>query len=249
MAQQIKALNEAADTFAECCNQFSLSLAGANPNYQQQEVKIGLGIAADTMRWAAGLNSLRFEKKRENNSPRVEGLSELVRFELLWKACNAIFVRNGILRMLTGANLGKGEEERFRVLFECANLNADKVNKWRETIVNLLMSHTQLKTPLPTIPQRTDVRICELICHKYVVQSERRRGVTKRIYEATIQGDFAAIDFPALIYAARNWNVHGVLISSSLFTNQKVYLAFVRTINISLSEMFQSIGQILLHTI
>lgn len=64
-----------------------------------------------------------------------------------------------------------------------------------------------------------------------------RGGVGRTIMQALASSPPADLDIPTIIYAARNWNVHGVLVSSSFRGTRQKYVKFIESIMLVLSEV------------
>ena len=77
----------------------------------------------------------------------------------------------------------------------------------------------------------------EVIFYKYIVPDQRQTGIGKSIATALAMGHLPALDAPTIIYGARNWNVHGVLISSSFRGSRQKHITFVDSITSLLSEV------------
>jgi hypothetical protein len=215
------------------------------------ELVVGVGIAADWLRWASSLEELSFSKRAEKHSRRVDGMAELTRFNFLWTATNAIFARPAILELLlpAGTNIDSMSElKRFRVLVNSAQLNAADVKTWSDNLHKILGSEIQTKS-FPWLPAGRTTLMWDVIHHKYTVKKQQSLGVGKEISKAVHSRNFTSLDFPAIIYATRNWNVHGALISSSFRSTPAKFLIYIQTINNSLGQVLHGTSKALLATI
>jgi hypothetical protein len=86
-------------------------------------------------------------------------------------------------------------------------------------------------------PAKAFYTMWEIIFYKYIVPAQRTFGIGRTIATALNAGQTPKLDAPTIIYGARNWNVHGVLISSSFRGSRQKHLTFVESINLLLSEV------------
>jgi hypothetical protein len=157
----------------------------------------------------------------------------------MWTGTNALFSRDSILsltflpRPLPNV---VGELARFRVLYEFAAV-PDVVIHPERTLLNQLLRMDYRSQPLPGVPVQPSYTMWEIISHKYTVTTERTRGVGKLIADTLAAGATPYLDVPTIIYAARNWNVHGVLLSSSFRGTRRKYVTFIESLMLVLSEV------------
>ncbi len=90
---------------------------------------------------------------------------------------------------------------------------------------------------LPGAPVKASYTMWEVIFYKYIVPNQRNMGIGRDIATALAAGHLPAPDLPTIIYGARNWNVHGVLISSSFRGSRQKHITFVESICLILSEV------------
>jgi hypothetical protein len=81
--------------------------------------------------------------------------------------------------------------------------------------------------------------ILEVIYFKYTVAQEQSRGVGKKLLRAATTRNYRDLDLPTLIYATRNWNIHGVLISTSFRGTIKKFNVWINTINMALARVLE----------
>jgi len=91
----------------------------------------------------------------------------------------------------------------------------------------------------PWASVHTPPTILEVIYFKYTVTREQSRGVGRKLLRAAITGNYRHLDLPTLIYATRNWNIHGVLLSSSFRGTRKKFNVWIDTVNIALARILE----------
>jgi hypothetical protein len=149
----------------------------------------------------------------------------------MWTATNALFARPAVLEVLDRhAGTKRTELDRFRVLFADCSLPSADLQAIK------LKLHSILELPMhvehfPWNAFNTPPTILEVIYFKHTVAAEQARGIGKKRYQAAANNDLSALDLPALIYATRNWNIHGVLLSSSLRGTGKKFEFWIDSIN------------------
>jgi hypothetical protein len=232
-------LTQAATNFGQCAKLIE-NKAAPNPlppvGYEQL---IAFGMARDWVGWAKDFGSIAFTNRRRSKSDRAHALNELTRFTYMWTAANAVFARTEVLRLAdpTIAS-GASELERFRVLFKRSGLSPSDIAAKENTLHSLLRLPMNVKH-FPWVATNSPPTILEVIYFKYTVQAEQTRGTGKKILNATVTGNYAALDLPTLIYATRNWNIHGVLLSSSFRGTQKKFDLWIDTINLALAQVLE----------
>jgi hypothetical protein len=213
--------------------------AGAPLLSTDREMQIGFGICADWQRWSAAINEICFSERSEQRSSRTEGLTESTRFNYMWTGANALFSRNAILSLARHPNplpSLRGEEDRFRILYDFAQIPGQLISD-EEKLLNQLLSMECRAQPLPGAPVQQSYTMWEVIYYKYTVGHDRRRGIGASIGRALAAGTLPQLDAPKIIYGARNWNVHGVLLSSSFRGTRRKYVAFMNSVMLLLSEV------------
>ena len=230
-------LHQAANSFGQCARAIE-SKSGASMLASADYVKIiGFGIACDWLGWARHFGKIAYTNHRRTRSDRAHALNELTRFTFLWTAANAIFARNEILHLLDPALGNRATElERFRVLFNNAGISAADIAKTEKTLHSLLALPMHVKH-FPWGAINNPPTILEVIYFKYTVPAEQSRGLGKKILQAATTRNYSALDLPTLIYATRNWNIHGVLLSSSFRGSQKKFNLWIDTINTAISQV------------
>ena len=233
-------LRTARALFRECAQKLEATRVGNAPlPLAEREMQIGFGLSADYQRWAAALNEISFSTKTEVRSSRTQGLAESIRFGYAWTGTNALFSRGSILRLANGGVAppqNMGELRRFRLIYDFAQLPAALVASEGKLLNDLLSMECQPE-PLPGAPVKPSYTMWEAIFYKYIVPEQRTFGIGRSIATALAAGHTPNFDPPTIIYGARNWNVHGVLISSSFRGSRQKHLTFVDGMNLLLSEV------------
>jgi hypothetical protein len=210
---------------------------------------IGFGIACDWLGWARHLLSLNYSSKGRSQSDRAYGLSELTRFTFMWTATNALFARSSIIELLDpSAGTKASELERFRVLFHHCGLPPHDASALAATLHSVLAlpMHVQY---FPWAPVNSPPTILEVIYFKYTVAHEQTRGLGKKLFRAATTKNYHALDLPTLIYATRNWNIHGVLLSSSFRGTRKKFNIWIDTVNMGLARVLEGTAIALLKAV
>jgi hypothetical protein len=227
--------------FGACARKLEKRRAPRKPLIDaDRELQIGFGLCADWLRFAASIDGLVFVRRSERASSRVDSLLESTRFGYVWTATNALFSRIGILLLAKGGPLSnadaKSELHKFKVLYKFADVPQDVIDT-EEKLLNRLLHMECGAEPLPNAPLKSHYKMYEVIFYKYIVPDQRRFKVAK-LLEAAIRGGVDPIlDAPTIIYAARNWYVHGVLISSSFRGTRQKHIVFTDSVTFLLSEV------------
>ena len=233
-------LNTSRAFFRRCANKLERRNRGrAALSATNREMQIGFGLCADWQRWAATLNMLSFAARSEHNSSRKQGLTESTRFNYIWTGTNALFSRKPILalaRQPSPLPQLKSELQRFRVLYDFAQLPADLVAREHKLLNQVLSIECQAK-PIAGAPRKSSYTMLEIIFYKYIVPDQRDKGVGLTIGSAITSTPAATLEIPTIIYAARNWSVHGVLLSSSFRGSRQKYVTFIESLMFVLSEV------------
>jgi hypothetical protein len=233
-------LRTARSLFCDCAQKLEATrLAGAQLPQLEREMQVGFGLCADWQRWAGALDDISFSTRAEERSSRTQGLIETTRFTYIWTGINSLFSRDSILARAVAPNALPNltsELRRFRILYDFAQLPAALVAAEHTLLNNILGMQCQAE-PLPGAPNKPSYTMWEVIFYKYIVPGQRNIGIGGSIATALAAGNIPALDVPTIIYGARNWNVHGVLISSSFRGSKQKHLVFIESIILLLSEM------------
>ena len=192
---------------------------------------IGIGIAQDWVGWARHLLALKYTKTKKDESDRAHGIAELTRFTFMWTAANALFARDSVLNLLhANANSIKSELSRYRVLFQSALVpDADQAQAI-QTLHAILALEVKTRD-FPWTTSSSPPTLVEIVYHKYTTSAERQRGIGRELGRALADRSLVRLDLPLLIYATRNWNIHGVLLSSSFRGTRKKFDMWIDTTN------------------
>jgi hypothetical protein len=232
-------LGRAANGLGKCAQAVQAQAAPTGMTPLQYERLIGLGIACDWVGWARHLLSISYSDRRRSASDRAYGLNELTRFTFMWTATNALFARSAIIELLDSTSDQRASElERFRVLFQHCGLPTVDANTLELTLHSLLALPMYVRH-FPWASVHTPPTILEVIYFKYTVTREQSRGVGRKLLRAATTGNYRHLDLPTLIYATRNWNIHGVLLSSSFRGTRKKFNVWIDTVNIALARILE----------
>lgn len=230
-------LQQAAKGFGQCAKAIESKPAIGSLQPVDYERIIGFGMACDWIGWARHFGAISYTERRRAKSDRAHALNELTRFTFLWTAANALFARTEVLRLLDPSISNNSSElQRFQMLFKNAGLNATDVTKMEKTLHSLLALPMHVQN-FPWTPINNPPTILEVIYFKYTVPNEQTRGLGKKILYAATTGNYSVLDLPTLIYATRNWNTHGVLLSSSFRGTRKKFNLWIDTINLALAQV------------
>jgi hypothetical protein len=232
-------LERATRGFGQCAKAVNTKAASTGLTHPEYQRLIGLGIASDWVRWAQILQTIRYSARRRSTEDREHGLNELTRFTFMWTATNALFARSAIIELLEPSAVTKTAElERFRVLVKYCGLTTAEVTGFENTLHSLLMlpMHVQY---FPWAPANSPPTILEVIYFKYTLPREQTLGLGKKMLEAATTNNYSKLDLPTLIYAHRNWNIHGVLLSSSFRGPRKKFNIWIDTINTALARILE----------
>jgi hypothetical protein len=206
----------------------------------QYELLVGVGIAFDWIGWARDIGSISYINPKRGSFGRAYATSELTRFTFMWTAANALFSRGSILKLIDPSTVANGSElERFRVLFDVAGLPDSDVKAYLKNL------HAILSLPMhvrhfPWSAVNSPPTVLEVIYFKYTVAHEQSRGLGKKLLRAAATSNYQALDLPTLIYATRNWNIHGVLLSSSFRGTGKKFHLWIDTVNLALARILDA---------
>jgi hypothetical protein len=232
-------LKKASRSLGKCAKTMTATSSSTPLSANDYETLIGFGIAHDWLQWAGELDTLTYTKAKRGSFERAYGTSELTRFTFMWTAANALFSRGAILKMIDPASSGTGSElERFKVLSKGASLAATDEQAYLKALHSLLSLPMHVQH-FPWISVNTPPTLLEVIYFKYTVPHEQTRGLGKKLLQAATTSNYIALDLPTLIYATRNWNIHGVLLSSSFRGTRKKFNLWIDTINLALAKVLE----------
>lgn len=233
------ALKAASKTLGQCAKLIDGGRSPINRTLSEYERIIGIGMARDWVEWGRCLKDITYTNKRLSGSGRAGSLNGITRFTYLWTATNALFARSAVLTLLDATAGSKTSElERFRILFNNSNISSANILAFESTLHGLLAVPIEVKH-FPWVSANTSPTILEIIYYKYTVSTEQSRPFGKMLLQAATTGNYSMLDLPSLIYATRNWNIHGVLLSSSFRGTQNKFNLWIETVNMALAKVLQ----------
>jgi hypothetical protein len=132
------------------------------------------------------------------------------------------------------------------LLFQAAGHSTTYLSTREKTLHTFLSRQTI--TRLPLTPPGTAVSTLRAINIKYIPPSARKKGIGKRIDDAASSGNLSALDIPTLLYAFRNWSVHGNALDGSFGGREKFNL-FLNTLNETLADVHLNMALALLQCV
>jgi hypothetical protein len=231
-AHQITLLN-ARRVYSKCAAKIENKIKTGNYTEELSSQIVGVGLAADWVRRAAEMDSIQFIGNHLNNSDRNQSFVELTRFGFSWYGINALFARDEVIKIL--GTLGVDSElERFRIIFNSAALPQSEIDTYQNRIWNLLKQKTTPRLPNSSVV--SGVTVLQAINAKYVPSNIKTKGLPKRINLAAQTDNLTGLDLPSLIYAFRNWSVHGNALDGA-FGGKPRFLAYISEINNALAKI------------
>jgi hypothetical protein len=131
--------------------------------------------------------------------------------------------------------LPSGELSRFRLLYRDSGFSpSDEATAL--TQLHAILSSTRHPDEFPWAPLAT-IRVIDVIYHKYTPDSYKGRGPVGKAIEDVVVGGrpITSLDLPTLIYATRNWTVHGSLLDSSFRGAPQQYQLYITIITKALA--------------
>lgn len=230
-------------TYGACAQAIqSKSASPTTPTAQESELLIGFGIASDWVRRAAALEPLEFGKRLMNKSTKSPAFAEMVRFTMAWSGLNALFARPEIVKLLGNTNV-KSELKLFQHFIANSGLSATTISGYESTLRVLLS--TDVKSFVPGYAAGSTLPCLQVLHEKFTPQPYRGKGVGKAIQNAISTGNYSVLDLSTIIYAMRNWSVHGSLIGSSFRSVQR-FNAFIGTVLAATADIHSGVSSNLL---
>lgn len=262
-------LKQARRNLGKCASKIHARRTSACPlNQNEHEMVIGFGTAHDWVRWAFALEDLKFSTKSEGLSARSQGIVESVRFNQMWTAVNALFAKDSILSVASSPvpltpTICSSELNRFDLIYRAANLNPSIEGPCVHNLNELLSMECQADGIVGVLTADGTPVMWEVIYHKYMRPEDKRRPLGRLINTAiqNAQVAHAAADAagtkrtaqpkpqvrgPDIIYAARNWAVHGMLLTSFFRGSQQKYITFIDNITLLLAAVLDGSARTLL---
>jgi hypothetical protein len=236
-------LESAGKTYGACARAVqSRSASPKNPSAQESELLIGFGIASDWVRRAAALEPLQYDKRLMNKSPKSPAVAEMVRFTMAWSGLNALFARPEVVKLLGGTS-ATSEFKLFQYFIANSGLSIAILGGYENTLQALLSA--PVTSAVPGHPPGTALPSLQVLHEKFTPQPYRSMGVGKTIQDAISSGNYALLDLATIIYAMRNWSVHGGLIGSS-FRSVPRFNSFIGNVLAAISEVHAGVSSTLL---
>jgi len=238
-----KKLEFAGKNYSNCARAVkSRSASPSNPTAQESELLIGFGIASDWVRRAAALEPLHYDKRLINNSDKSPAFAEMVRFTMAWSGLNALFARPEVVKLLGGIS-DTSELKLFQYLLANSGLGAATVSHYENTLRALLFA--SVKSVVPGHPPGTELPSLQVLHEKFTPGPYRNKGVGKTIQDAIISGNYSVLDLATIVYAMRNWTVHGSLLGSS-FRSVPRFNLFIETVLEAVADVHAGVSSALL---
>jgi hypothetical protein len=256
-----KQLRQARSLLKRCAEKISSRKTNTNwLSDVDREMLIGFGTAHDWIRWAVSLRDLQFQRSEER-SERKAGITEWVRFNQIWTATNALFAKESILSLIpsfqsmTNAqrkNISRSDGKQFEQIYKFASVNQNLATDCLVKLNNLLSMRCEAQGvegifeekrhayPMPAYPMpklKPLPTMWEVIFHKYLTPTDQTRGLGKEIMMALQAQKMPRVDGPTLIYATRNWAVHGVLLTSFFRGSRQKFMIYIDNITLLLSAV------------
>jgi hypothetical protein len=200
-----RTLLSARKEYSRCAAALEVKIAtgGLTPDLSEQI--IGVGVAADWLRRASEMEAILYIGEGLNESQRKTPFVDILRYGFAWFGLNAVFSRPSLMHLFGQPSNPNSEFERFRVLFDAAAL--------ANSAARTAALHAILTAPtaprLPSHPTGTPVSTLFAFDAKYVPAAAKQRGAARLVAAAASSGNLTALDLPSLLYAFRNWSVHG----------------------------------------
>lgn len=268
-AETKKKLKQTRSNLGKCAAKVVSRKSSTQPQIgSESEMIIGFGTARDWIRWAYSLSDLKFSTTSEQTSARAQGIVESVRFNQIWTATNALFAKDSILAVSSSpvplsASVKSSEIERFKVIYKIAALDPLLEKSCVDTLNKLLSMECKATGITGVLTADGTPTMWEVIYHKYMRPEDRKRSLGKAIALALTNAQNAnalattagnkltiqptpVVDGHVLIYAARNWAVHGMLLTSFFRGSREKYITFIDNISLLLSAVLEGASRNLL---
>jgi hypothetical protein len=152
----------------------------------------------------------------------------------------------------------ESDAKRFEVLYRFAGLAPAVESTCLDALNSLLSMECQTGGVQGELKADGTPTMWEVIYHKYMRSEDRRRGIGKIIAHALdgarrrnarfapggrVDNPPPAATGPTLVYAARNWAVHGMLLTSFFRGSRQKYIRFIENITLLLSAVLDGAAQ------
>lgn len=224
-------LSEVARIYSDCASKVDQNIAAQGLTTPLSNQVIGIGAAAEWVRRAAEMEKIHYKSKLLNKSKKNDLFIELLRFNFSWFALNAIFTRNDLLSLF-GTPSKDNEYSKFSILY--TNAIPQLQNETARLQELHLLLNTQITTRLPNTNNHS-VSTLKAIDLKYFPYDTRGR-TAGAIRQAAQAGNANCLDMPTLLYAFRNWSVHGNALHGC-FGSRPRYLKYVSLLQETLADV------------
>ena len=180
-----------------------------------------------------------------NKSAKGPAITEMIRFTMAWSGLNALFARPEVLKLLGGTS-ATSELKLFEYLLINSGLSASAIAGY-ETTLRALLSSAVVST-LPGHLPGTALPCLQVLHDKFTPQPYRSKGVGKTIQDAISSGNYALLDLSTIVYAMRNWSVHGGVIGSS-FRSVPRFNTFIGNVLAATSDIHVGVSNKLLASV
>lgn len=224
-------LLNARKSYSRCASKVESRIKSQGLTSLLSEQIIGIGVAADWLRRAAELEGVTYLGNQLNESKRNASFVEILRYSFSWFGLNAIFTRPMLLNLI-GTPQGHGEFTRFLVLFNSAALPSEPT--LTVSLQGLLAAQTS-----PRLPNRapgTSVSVLSAIYVKYLSATGQQGQTATAVANAATSGNISNLNLPTLLYAFRNWSVHGNALDGA-FGSRPGFLRYVELLQTGLAEI------------
>ncbi|MGY4828208.1 hypothetical protein ACVNIS_06500 [Sphaerotilaceae bacterium SBD11-9] len=243
MSTSAEKLERASKTYAKAAKKLEKQLTDVtNQTSVESERLVGLGVAIDWTRRASLLQRIDYDSKFLNKSTRSPGVAEMIRFTMSWSGMNALFSRPSILALL-GTTSASSELKRFRFVLSHSGLTPALIASHEAALRQLLSVH--INTRVPGVVAGTPVTTLHSLFYKYTPTEVQGMPTGKVVKQALISGNYATLDLALLIYAMRNWSVHGGIIGSS-FRSDTRFDRYMNSIQMALADIHDGLAAALL---
>ena len=223
MTPQRHRLLEARKKYSKCANRLESEIKASELSVMLSEQVIGVGVAVDWVRRAAEMDDITFIGNQLNESEHKPSFIEILRFNFSWFGLNAIFSRPSLLGFFS-QQTNHSEFDDFLVLFNETSL--PNAQSQLAELHELLKKDTAPR--MSGRPKGSIVSTLLAIQTKYLQHAASKGKTAKRIACAAQTGNLSALSLPTLLYAFRNWSVHGAALDGSFGTRP----GFVRYVEI-----------------
>lgn len=230
----IRQLKTAGKLYSDCAAKVAARVvAGSVPSSTDLELMIAFGIASSWTRRAARMTPITYGSGKSINKTAALD-TELVRFTMAWSGMNALFSRPAVLAVFGEVRLNS-ELLDFTTIVSKSQLNISRTSTLEAHLRKVLIAPVKVHTLIGHMPG-TQLPTLQVIHEKYTPASYQNKGIGRKLQESIQNGNADNLDLPTIIYAMRNWSLHGSILGSS-FRSTSRFAAFLDTINDALSEI------------